>query len=263
MQLAFDTLAETLDEARRFLGQPRQSYAPTEHIPPRSKEAGRRLFALGRAIPGTPAERYLRARGITGALDLDALRYHPRVYCRELGADRTLPALLAAVTDPSGRITGVHRTWLDPVHPVKARLKEPRRALGSLLGNAVRFGPVGDVLLAGEGIETVLSLRAVLPGMPMAAAGSANHLGMLVLPQRLRWLYIARDSDRDGARAVERLRVRAHEQGTTVVVLTPRFDDFNTDLRRCGIATMSRAILPRLAADNAVRFAGLGGSVAG
>jgi hypothetical protein len=31
--------------------------------------------------------------------------------------------------------------------------------MGDLLGNAVRFGVVDDVLAAGEGIETMLSLR--------------------------------------------------------------------------------------------------------
>ena len=65
------------------------------------------------------------------------------------------------------RITGVHRTWLDPdgfdrVRLGKAPIDTPRRAMGDLLGNAVRFGVADDdVLVAGEGIETMLSLRCV------------------------------------------------------------------------------------------------------
>ncbi len=39
--------------------------------------------------------------------------------------------------------------------------------MGDLLGNAVRFGVADDVMAAGEGIETMLSLRCVLPHMPM------------------------------------------------------------------------------------------------
>ncbi len=35
--------------------------------------------------------------------------------------------------------------------------------MGDLLGNAVRFGAGNEVTAAGEGIETVLSLRSVLP----------------------------------------------------------------------------------------------------
>ena len=83
--------------------------------------------------------------------------------------------MIARVTDLEGRITGAQRTWLDPdgFHPVrlgKAAIDTPRRAMGDLLGNAVSFGVANDVLAAGEGIETMLSLRCVLPTLPMAAA---------------------------------------------------------------------------------------------
>ncbi|MGC5340734.1 DUF7146 domain-containing protein, partial [Escherichia coli] len=84
-------------------------------------------------------------------------------------------AMVAAVTDLDGKITGAHRTWLDPAGFSettlgKAPIDTPRRAMGDLLGNAVRFGIGGEVMAAGEGIETVLSLRQVLPDMPMLAA---------------------------------------------------------------------------------------------
>src|SRR5437879_4437902 len=80
----------------------------------------------------------------------------------------TWPAMIAAVTDLDARITGAHRTWLDPAgfDPVrlgKAPIDSPRRAMGHLLGNAVRFGTASDVVAAGEGIETILSLRCVMP----------------------------------------------------------------------------------------------------
>jgi hypothetical protein len=78
--------------------------------------------------------------------------------------------LIAAVTDLSGTITGAHRTWLDPCGRDKAPVDSPRRAMGDLLGNGVRFGIAHDVMAAGEGIETVLSLRGALPTVPMVAA---------------------------------------------------------------------------------------------
>ena len=141
-------LGEAMDEARCFLALPRPpipSPPNLGHTPPAasgSSEAARRLFRAGRPVPGTPAEAYLRARGITGRLDWPALRYHPSVYYRETD-DAPLeswPALLAAVTDLDGNITGIQRTWLDPRRPDKAPLADPRRALGHLLGNGVRFG---------------------------------------------------------------------------------------------------------------------------
>ena len=177
-------LGEVIDEARRFLALPRSPIpSPTDlgHMPPAasgSSEAARRLFAAGRPLPGTPAEAYLRTRGITGRLDWPALRYHPSVYYRvSKGAPReSWPALLAAVTDIDGNITGIQRTWLDPRRSTKAPLADPRRALGNLLGNGVRFGEAADVLAAGEGIETMLALKSVLPDLPCIAGLSANHL---------------------------------------------------------------------------------------
>ena len=71
-----------------------------------------------------------------------------------------------AVTDHDGRITGLHRTWLDPTRSSKAPLADSRKALGHLLGNGVRFGVASDVVAAGEGIETMLSLKSVLPTLP-------------------------------------------------------------------------------------------------
>ena len=48
--------------------------------------------------------------------------------------------------------------------------------MGHLLSNAVRFGKPRDVMAAGEGIETLLSLLSLFPALPMAAGFSAAHL---------------------------------------------------------------------------------------
>ena len=202
---------EVADEARRFLKLPRTEpeLVPKPARPPApagSQEAARRLFAMSQPIEGTVVEAYLRRRGIIDVHHGGSLRFHPRCYYRpdEHLPTETWPAMIACVTDLDGRITGVHRTWLDPdgfdhVRLGKAPIDTPRRAMGDLLGNAVRFGVADDdVLAAGEGIETMLSLRCVLPTLPMAAALSANHLSAMVLPSSLRRLYIARDADAAG-----------------------------------------------------------------
>ena len=74
---------------------------------------------------------------------------------------------------------GVQRSWLDPKRPAKANLARPRKALGRVHGRAVQFGgsATGATLLAGEGIETVLSLVTAVPGIHAAAALSAGSLG--------------------------------------------------------------------------------------
>jgi hypothetical protein len=212
---------DVADEARRFLSLPRahQESAPRSAraaMPTGSPEAARRLFAMSQPINRTLAETYLRHRGITAVHDAGALRFHPRCYYRpdEDAATEIWPAMIARVTDLDGRITGAHRTWLDPngfdsIRLGKAPIDTPRRAMGELLGNAVRFGVANDVLAAGEGIETMLSLRCALPTLPMAAALSANHLAAMLLPLTLRRLYIARDADAAGDAAVTSLAARA------------------------------------------------------
>jgi hypothetical protein len=190
-------LGEAMNEARCFLALPRPPIPSPPNLgraPPAasgSSEAARRLFAAGRPVPGTPAEAYLRARGITGWLGWPALRYHPSVYYRAArptpakagdAPPESWPALLAAVTDIDGNITGIQRTWLDPRRSDKAPLADPRRALGHLLGNGVRFGMTADILVAGEGVETMLALKSVLPSLPAIAGLSANHLAALDLP---------------------------------------------------------------------------------
>ena len=219
------TLKDALDEARRFLALPHRA-SRTLPARPHARnpiEAAQRLFAMARPIAGTIAEAYLRHRGITGVRDLTALRFHQNCFYRahETAPREARPALIAAVTDLKGRITGVHRTWLDPSGCGKAPIGTPRRALGHLLGNGVRFGAATDVLVTGEGIETVLSLRSVMPTIPMAAALSASHLAALSLPAALERLYIACDADAAGWNACERLAGRAQAAGVKVMQTAP------------------------------------------
>ena len=252
-----DRLGDTLGEARAFLGLPKPELP---RVPARagSLDAARRLLALSCPIVGTLAETYLRNRGITARLEVvPALRFHPACFYRahDAAPREAWPALIAAVTDPDGTITGVHRTWLDRDGAAKAPIAAPRRALGHLLGNAVRFGAASDVLVAGEGIETMLSLRCVLPEMPMAAALSANHLAALILPPPLRRLYIARDNDAAGRHAAMCLRDRARAAGIEARILWPVTNDFNADLRRFGADALLERLRVRLTPEDAERFA--------
>jgi hypothetical protein len=257
---------DVADEARRFLSLPRSDPEPspkTARTPAQigSPEAARRLFAMSQPIARTLAEAYLRNRGITLLHEAGSLRFHPRCYYRpdDNSSTETWPAMIARVTDLDGRITGAHRTWLDPdgFDPIrlgKAPIDTPRRAMGDLLGNAVRFGVANDVLAAGEGIETMLSLRCVLPTLPMAAALSANHLAAMLLPLTLRRLYIARDADAAGDAAVTALTGRANAAGIEAIAWSPRLGDFNEDLRTFGIDDLRAALRTQLAPQDVVRF---------
>ena len=259
--------ADVAKEARAFLNLP-QPVPPTNErrgtIQPASAgapEAARRLFAMSRPIHGTLAEAYLRKRGITSLDKTGSLRFYPRCYYRpdEHSATETWPAMIAAVTDLGGWLTGAHRTWLDPegFDPVrlgKAPIDTPRRAMGDLLGHAVRFGAAGDVMAAGEGIETMLSLRMALPNMAMIAALSAAHLSAIHFSDMLRRLYIARDDDPAGDGAMMTLIERATADGIEAIVLSPTLGDFNEDLRILGVDALRAALRAQIAPRDAARF---------
>jgi hypothetical protein len=255
-----------------------------------TSEAARRLFGASQPITGTLAELYLHRRGIIDHTDTDVLRFHPS--CRYRldeeehrphpaddadGQDpspnphyRLLPALIAAVTDDAGIITGVQRTYLDAEmldsdapfadRLGKALFSSPRRALGDLLGQGVRFGPPESaatdtsVMAAGEGIETMLSLRMILPALPMIAALSASHLAALQFPLGLRRLYIAQDADPAGRHASRKLRDRAETAGIEAIVLMPMLDDLNGDLRRFGTESMRHHLGQQLRLEDIKRF---------
>jgi len=257
---------EAAAEARRFLALPEAparamttaSQSPTDSS---RRLAAKRLWAMSRPIAGSHAAAYLAERGVTDLAGATAsLRFHPACFCRHDDRTRsTYPAMIAAVTDEAGSIHGLHRSWLDPDRPIKALIPEPRRAMGSLLGHGVRFGfdagQSPDVIAAGEGVETVLSLRQALPRMPMIAALSAAHLGALTLPKGLKRLYIAIEADGAARLSFARLTERARAQGIEAEMLCPTLGDYNDDLRWNGREAIRLALLPQLVAADVRRFA--------
>ena len=256
---------EVADEARRFLAMPRTQGPATDG--PRhpaaargSPDAARRLFGMSRPIAGTLAERYLAGRGILLTARERALRFHPGCYYRDLvtGETQTLPALIAGVTSHDGRITGLQRTWLARDGNGKAQIADPRRSLGHLLGNGIWLGldpgtPV-PIMAAGEGFETMASLRTMMPSLPVAAATSANHLAGLTFPPGCRRLYIAADADAAGRHGIRRLSQRAGEAGILSMVLRPQLGDFNDDLRQLGPNQLAAWLADQLVPEDARCF---------
>ena len=190
----------------------------------------------------------------------EALRFHPGCYYRdEDGATQALPALIAAVTDgewpdhgraPHLACAGWRRQGAGrnaaPRHGRAARQWRPLRL-------RQREEPA-EVIAAGEGIETMLSLRMALPAMPVIAALSTAHLGGLLLPDGLRRLYIAADSDGAGRSGTQRLSRRALEAGIETLTLRPVLGDFNDDLRRSGAEALRLHVIRQLAPGDAARF---------
>lgn len=241
---------DALAEAQRFLID-LPDFAAARVMFRRSNAAlqAQRLFAACVPIKDTLAERYLASRGILGIENLGTLRFHPRCFYRDGAASPTQywPALIAAVTNEAGDITGVMRTFLARDGHAKAPVAFPRKALGALAGNAVRFGGADDILVIGEGIETVLSLRRVFPSLSYAAALSAQHLRAFRFPKSLRRLYVAADRDDAGLSAATALQQRACNGGIDVRLLLPMRKDFNDDLMIDGAEALASGVAQQLA----------------
>ena len=256
-------MRDAMAEARAFLALPAApAAASADTYDP--GEAAHRLWQRCRAIDGTHAEAYLRARAIHRCR-FSALRFHPALFYRDGGSVRRLPALVAAVTAnaeehsrPAERpghaaIVGVHRTWLDPLHPAKAAVSFPRKTLGRVHGHAVRFGDSdAGTLLVGEGIETVLSMVTAVPAITAAAALSAGGLGAFTPPAGIARLVVACDNDAAGERAALRLRRRCAAMGVECTVVVSEAGDFNEDLVTLGLQALAARIAPLFGTSTAV-----------
>jgi putative DNA primase/helicase len=175
----------------------------------RHRGAAERLWAAALPIQRSPAEAYLRSRGL--ALCASDLRYHPRTPYGRGALAIFRPALLAAVRDDGG-LVAVHRTFLNPRSGGPADLPLPKRALGRLGQGAVRLRPPhGGTLGWAEGIESAVAATQ-LTGIPCWATLGTERFVRVALPSGVRRLILFLDNDAGGRRA-EMLAREAHRGG--------------------------------------------------
>ncbi len=257
---------DVADEARTFLSmlppepEPRQQYRQSS-APHGSPEAARRLFAISQPITGTLVHAYLRERGILDLRGTQSLRFHPRCYYRpdEHSPTETWPAMIAAVTDFDGRITGAHRTWLDPRRPREQG--SDRHTTGRAHGRSSRQrGPLRDRWRR-DGSGRRHRDRTVDPAGPSRYADAGGTLGSPSrrhpVPHTLRRLYIVRDNDPAGDGARDTLIDRANEAGIEAIVLSPELGDFNEDLLTHGIDALRTQARLQVAPEDVARFMAL------
>ena len=194
----------------------------------------KRVWQEAQPIAGTPAETYLRKRGITCPLPR-TLRFHGS--CWHGATAKRHPALVAAVQGAG--MAAVHRTYLRPDGTGKADVNPAKAMLGATAGGAVRLTEAQGPLVVAEGIETALSLASGLLGRPATiwAALSTSGIRGLRLPPQPRRLTIAPDGDAAGREAANALAERAHALGWQVSLLpAPDGRDWNDILQMKGEA---------------------------
>lgn len=256
----------------------------------RNADRAARIFDECIPLAGTHADAYLKRRGIFVAANMAAdLRFHSGLDYRGF-ADRdaddetilgTFPCMVAAIRDVAGAIIGIHRTYLEPEQPAKLTppgdrsRNKAKKVFGSVMGGAIRLGPIQRCMAAGEGIETTLSwyglgkgpddvgvICAVTRGnLCGGATESIKHPTKrgtipngipapdkpgMILPADVEELILLGDHDADmitmnaflltGAR-------RHREAGRTVTIHTPDLlpGTFKTDWNDVALAQMRRA----------------------
>jgi len=174
-------------------------------------------------VSGTPAEHYLRQRGITAALP-DCLRFRA-------GAFGKFGALVAQSTDIDGNVLAVQQTYLTddgkkaPVAVVKRTNKAVEKWAEK---SAVRLPGTKPIILT-EGVENALSVWQATGQETWACLGISN-IGNAPLPQGAS-VIVARDGDLPGSKAgsqIKRAVQKLEQRGFIASVATPpQNKDFN------------------------------------
>lgn len=198
---------------------------------PRRVEAARRFWDAGRGIVGTLSERHCRLRHIRRGLPgPQALRH-----CTETPVSAYVetkhrrPALLAAISDREGTLTGVEITYLAASGRRAQDLRLPRKCVGLVPpSSAVRLDEAAGEMCVGEGLFTTLSASERF-SLPAWALMSIRNLKTWVPPQVVRSVLIAADRGAPGVAAAEVLAARLDERGVRTRIEYPPepHGDFN------------------------------------
>ena len=174
--------------------------------------------------PGTLVETYLRARGITIPIP-PSLRYLAAAKHRPTGL--ILPAMVAGVQSPDGRVVAIHRTFLSQNGTGKAGVREPKMSLGPVAGGAVRLAKANGRLVISEGIETGLSILQAT-ATPTWAALSAPNMANVILPPDIQDVTLGPDGDEAGETGAQEAAKRFVREGRQVSIARPPLgEDFN------------------------------------
>ncbi len=240
--------------ARRLLPERGQGHAPSaRHRAPRATprpddsdqqrrmEFARRKWSEAIPLTDSPADVYLRERGLNPGLGgwPPTLRYHSAMKHGPTGLH--LPAMLGAVAVWPGReVVGLHRTFLRADGRDKAPVSNNKMMLGKCAGGAVRLAPAGPELVLSEGIETGLSVQQAT-GLPVWATLSTSGLRSIILPPEVETAIIAADGDEAGEEAAQEAARRFIAEGRKVkIARPPRGMDFNDLLQMPdGVAVIS------------------------
>lgn len=156
-----------------------------------------RLWGQAHPIgPGDAVWTYLTGRGLDPRLAGYEVRCHESLEYRDedgkiLGQ---FPAMLSRVTDATGQVVNLHRTYLSG--GTKAPVPCPKKLMsGPVKGALVRFGRPMDILGLAEGIETALACAQLFSLPVWASLGVTNLAALSEFPSSVKKIRIYADND--------------------------------------------------------------------
>lgn len=225
----------SLREAARMLGA---STLPTLHVhqpPPAEKREriaeARSIWRNAVPVHGTPAETYLRSRGLHLPIP-KSIRFARLPYGKR---GREYPCLIAAVGSVDNKLVGIQRTFINDAGTGKAAVPKAKLSLGRVSGGAIRLAPCAASLVVCEGIEDGLTLMQEMGRAVWVAAG-ASMLPNMQFPQGVRSIVIGADGDEAGDAAARKAAEAFAARGLSARIIRPTegFKDFNDELRGVG-----------------------------
>lgn len=219
-------------------------------IEARRRRWARAMFLSAQPIAETPADAYLRGRGIDVrrlGYAPGALRFHPKVRHPQTRIDH--PAMVAAIVGPDGKQLATHRTYLEPDGRGGWRklscVDDEKLTLGRYLGGFIplwkgltvdpktgeirKNPPLSKVhspvcVDISEGIEDGLSVAVEMPELRVIAAVSVSNWANIVLPDQVVGVCLWQQNDPPGskaARAFARVVENFQKQGKQVSLARP------------------------------------------
>ncbi len=253
---AKDWLGLAATERRKI--QPRRNDA--FDVEADGEQAAVAIWDASRPITGTPAETYLRSRGIDASTWPTSIRWNAG------------GSVVFASTAPDGRLTAVQRVFLKADGTAateddgKGGRRKIKRSRGPRYGGAVRFAGSTrpDVLILAEGPETALSCWHATGIETWSTIGPTHTVSLDPVPKE-RIILVALDDDARNAQVRKHTNAairRWRAEGRTVLTALPwpstRRDrtDFNDALKERGTAyvaqTIDAALTPKQ--DHVVRL---------
>jgi hypothetical protein len=207
---------------------PRRHGSPPAHDTDKYKLEQQRkaawLWAQCKPLAGTPAERYLRSRGITcalpatlGFLPPNKPEHHPALISAFTIPDEPEPGILGTPRN----VLSIHLTLLKPDGSGKADVEKPKLIVGSPHGLPIVLAPPNDLLglAITEGIEDALTAHAAT-GLGAWAAGAAGFMPKLaeIVPSYIEAVTVYAHADEAGQNGARELATALRRRRIEIVV---------------------------------------------